>query len=208
MIPKLLNSLQYGRLTIVGEPFKKENSRYRKVIATCICGVTKEYYLHSLVYSQQLSCGCLRNEAGEKRKTHGLSNHPLYRAWTEMNRRCYNEKRDNYARYGGRGITVCEEWRNDFKTFYDWAINSGWAEGLWIDRRENDGNYEPSNCRWVTVGESNINRTCVKLTKEKADTIREMYASKNYSQKELANMYGVTKMVISLTVRNKLWQNA
>ena len=83
-------------------------------------------------------------------ETHKLSHHPLYEVWASMKKRCYTKKNTAYKRYGKRGIRVCDEWKNSFKIFYNWSINSGWELGLEIDRRNNDGNYEPLNCRFVT----------------------------------------------------------
>jgi len=81
---------------------------------------------------------------------HGLTgNHPLYSAWQNMKRRCDNPKTEQYKDYGGRGITVCKEWINDFMCFYNWAIRSGWGPGLTLDRKNNDLNYAPENCRFV-----------------------------------------------------------
>lgn len=82
---------------------------------------------------------------------------PLYRVWHSMIQRCESPADQNYPRYGGRGILVCEEWHK-FSTFRSWAESSGYAKGLYIDRRDNDGNYEPSNCRWVTSAVSAFNR--------------------------------------------------
>lgn len=82
---------------------------------------------------------------------HGMSNNHLYRAWDSMKARCYRKTTGPYQRYGGRGITVCEEWRCNFIAFRDWALANGYAEGLSLDRIDPNGNYEPSNCRWVTM---------------------------------------------------------
>jgi transcriptional regulator with AAA-type ATPase domain len=80
-----------------------------------------------------------------------------------MRRRCTDTKCVNFSRYGGKGITVCEEWRCNYKAFYDWAMANGYSDDLTIDRITNDGNYEPSNCRWATLKEQQNNRTYNKL---------------------------------------------
>ena len=80
-----------------------------------------------------------------------------------MKNRCYNQNSKRYVAWGGRGIIVCDEWRNNFKAFYDWAMSHGYEEGLTLDRINNDGNYEPNNCRWTTIQEQNKNKRNVKL---------------------------------------------
>ena len=82
----------------------------------------------------------------------------LYGIYANIKSRCYNSNVPSYKRYGARGITICQEWQNDFKAFYDWAISHGYSDELTIDRIDNDGNYEPSNCRWVSVKEQSTNR--------------------------------------------------
>ena len=98
----------------------------------------------------------LKNAPG-RQKTHGLSDHLLYGVWNAMKDRCVNKKSKYYKHYGGRGISVCKEWVKDFKKFYDWAIGT-WRKGLDIDRINNDGNYEPSNCRFVSRCTNSRNR--------------------------------------------------
>lgn len=91
-------------------------------------------------------------------KTHGKSNTKLYRVWNSMKQRCYNSNDKFYFCYGERGIKVCDEWRKDFKSFYDWAMRNWYQENLTIDRIDVNGNYNPSNCRWVSMKEQNKNK--------------------------------------------------
>lgn len=88
---------------------------------------------------------------------HGLTKTRLYRIWADMKKRCSSTHYAHYDRYGGRGISVCDEWENDFTAFYKWSIENGYGDSLSIDRINVDGNYEPSNCRWVTSKEQHRN---------------------------------------------------
>ena len=83
--------------------------------------------------------------------------HGLYLSYRDMKRRCYDTKCKNYKYWGGRGITVCDEWLNDYQSFAVWALNNGWRQGLTIDRINSDGRYEPLNCRWVDRKEQSLN---------------------------------------------------
>lgn len=87
---------------------------------------------------------------------HGMTDTPLYKVWVGMRYRCGNAR---FLRYGGRGIRVCDEWAHDFSAFQAWALSNGWARGLQIDRIDNDGHYQPGNCRFVTNRENNRNKS-------------------------------------------------
>lgn len=158
---KLLGK-KFGRLTVV----KKLDSRNYHVhwLCECVCGNFAEVSTGRLNAGQTKSCGCLQKErAAEAKKTHGLyfdengKRSKLYRVWGHMNERCSSPTSNAYEDYGGRGIRVCKEWK-DYKTFHEWAISNGYKEGLSIERVDNDGNYEPSNCKWIPISKQASNR--------------------------------------------------
>jgi hypothetical protein len=122
----------------------------RRMRSRCDCGVIKSTRLGDLLNGHSKSCGCMSMAALEQRTTHGLAGHALYDVWDAMKQRCFNSNSPCYHNYGGRGITICDEWRNDFKAFHGWAIENRWKKELDIDREDNDGDYTPKNCRFVT----------------------------------------------------------
>ena len=151
----------HGRLTLTGKTFMSVAyyKPKRIVEAECVCGVTRDYIYELLVKGDTKSCGCLKSEKSRERMTtHNLSSHPLYDVYNAMLSRCYKPNDSSYKNYGGRGIEVDESWQENFINFYNWSINNGWAEGLQLDRRVNDGNYSPLNCRYVSRDVNNRNR--------------------------------------------------
>ena len=129
-------------------------------LCLCDCGNQKIVNTHNLTNGLIKSCGCYNKErllGTHINQKHGMSRTRIYITWRNMRVRCTNPKDKRYASYGGRGITVCEEW-NTFEPFRDWAIANGYRDDLTIDRIDTNGNYEPSNCRFITRAENNKNR--------------------------------------------------
>lgn len=106
----------------------------------------------------------------EKNTKHNKSNTRLHLIWCNMKARCYNKNDKYYQDYGGRGIAVCDEWKDDFMSFYNWSTANGYADNLTIDRIDVNGNYEPNNCRWATIKQQNRNKRDTKYVTYKGVT--------------------------------------
>lgn len=168
MKTKDLTGAKFGKLTVIERQGSNKNGR---ALWLCECECKNKIIVASplLLSGKTKSCGCLRAEASTCRSTkHGKKNTRIYEVWKNMKKRCYNPNTKEYKHYGGRGITICPEWRNNFKTFYEWAMSHGYNEeaprGLTtIDRIDNNGNYEPKNCRFITIAEQQRNKRNNKL---------------------------------------------
>ena len=149
---------KFGRLTVIEYSHTdKHGQSYWK--CKCDCGNIKVIRGTFFKRGVTQSCGCLRKEIStEVHTTHGMRGHPLYDTWVSMIQRCYNPKRKCYKNYGGRGIKICDGWKNDPHAFCNWAEENGWEKGLTLDRIDNDGNYEPENCRWIINKEQQSNK--------------------------------------------------
>jgi len=145
---------KFGRWTIIEKPPKE---KYQHYICKCSCGTIRKVLVYSLKNGTSLSCGCLEKENNTKKfKTHGESKTKLYDVWAAMKERCLNKNYFNYKNYGGRGIDVCEEWK-DYINFRNWATKNGYENNLTIDRTNNNLGYSPINCKWVTRKEQMYN---------------------------------------------------
>lgn len=161
---------KYGLLTVTGPPettIVQQKNRTAKIISyPCICDCGKTFMANqrSLLEKEEPSCGCTR---WARRKLHskakGFCNTKLYGVWNAMISRCENPNCRGYHNYGGRGISVCDEWKNDFLAFKNWAEKNGYCDGLTLERINNNGNYEPNNCSWKTKKEQNNNRRTNRL---------------------------------------------
>ena len=156
--PRTHNNIfkKYGRLLAIKEV---EGTPYsRRVLCQCDCGNSIVVSLNHLLSGNTKSCGCLKSDRNRKVFTkHGLSKSSLYGVWGSMKDRCFRKKCTAYKNYGGRGVTICNEWL-EFVNFYEWAMENGYQDDLTIERNDNDGDYCPENCIFIPKEEQSKNR--------------------------------------------------
>lgn len=150
---------KFGKLFVIKKSCEKASNGEYKYECLCDCGKKTNVKGSNLKNGNTKSCGCSRNMINAKlSKGYRKNNIRLYNIWASIRQRCYYKKSKQYKDYGGRGIKICDEWLNNFVEFELWAKQNGYKENLTIDRINVDGNYEPSNCRWVTMKEQNNNK--------------------------------------------------
>jgi hypothetical protein len=155
----------FGRLKVIRRAPNNPGCRYSRWECVCSCGGTTISNGSSLRMGHTKSCGCIQREyakTGDAKRIHGMTTkgtpeRRLYDIWSKMKNRCENPSYRFYKNYGGRGIKVCEEW-HDNRKFFAWALANGYRHDLCIEREDNDGNYEPSNCCWATYKEQGRNK--------------------------------------------------
>ena len=170
----------------------------------CDAKTRREIPTDSLKSGNSKSCGCLKIKATVERSTiHGFARRgkngsSIYHVWHEMKERCINKNNNSYSRYGGRGITVCDEWKDSFITFKDWAFSNGYEIGLSIDRIDNNGNYEPSNCRWTDAKTQANNKRCCRIVEINGE-------KKNIAQ--WCEIYGICPSIVYSRIDSYGWDS-
>lgn len=166
----------FGKLKVLSELDERAKGGGKQYLCKCECGNTTIVRSDHLKSGHTTSCGCNKIMI----TSHKKSQSNLYRRWDKIKQRCYNKNSKNYKNYGARGIKMCDEWLHNFMAFYNWAISNGYRNTLTIDRIDNNGNYEPNNCRWVDYTTQNNNRrntvylTCNGKTQSVMEWCREL----------------------------------
>ena len=169
---------RFGMLTVLSYSKTIKGHKYYK--CQCDCGNIKDISGSHLVTGASKSCGCMVVKTTIKRSTtHGQSHTRLFSIWQGMKDRCYNSNSAVYKYYGKRGITISDEWKNDFSAFQKWSMEHGYSDDLSIERIDVNGNYDPSNCEWITLKDQAKNRTTSRyitingITKQMIDWCKE-----------------------------------
>jgi len=186
---------KFNRLTVI--EFGGVDNNKVKWICKCECGTIRKIAAHSLKSGATKSCGCISNEQMKSRfKSHGFSGgkSPEYKAWISMKSRCYSPKDDSYKHYGGRGITVCKEWINDFPAFLS-HIGKRPSDKHSLDRIKTNKNYEPNNIRWATIETQNNN---------KRSNVNIGYNGTTYTLSNLSRLKNIPISVLSDKIKNGL----
>ena len=199
--PKKMIGKKFGNWTVVSRSYNRGQTLY--YLCRCKCGVEKDVSGNSLRMGNSRGCRC---DFGRHRQWKSR----VYSIWSGLKNRCFSESNPRYSHYGGRGITVCDDWKNDFVSFWEWAMANGYESSLTIDRINNDGDYCPENCRWVTRAENNRNRPNIRpnrmFVEDQVIEIRKLGASGLCTQKQIGVMFGVNQQTISKIINRRSYK--
>lgn len=192
---KDLTGLKFGNLNIVENYGKIKGSTYWKCL--CDCGNVKIINHYNLLKGKSTSCGCLKGQKiSKKQTTHNKTNTKIYKLWMGIKSRCNNINNPKYKSYGGRGIKVCDEWQNDFMSFYNWTLANGYDENAkygecTIERINVNGNYEPNNCTFKNLKEQANNKTTNVFVEYNGEThtLKQWSEIFNLKYKSMVNRY-------------------
>lgn len=199
LLGKKFGRLQVVRYCGIGK------TKYAQWECLCDCGNFKIISSNHLVNRNTQSCGCLARENARKRLLkHGGGREKICTIWRDIINRCCNLRDRQYKDYGGRGIKICDEWLNDFNSFKKWALENGYKQeplkngkNKWtIDRINNDGNYEPNNCRWVDIKTQSNNRRT---------NVRYKILGGEYTIPQIAQIVGINQRVLYTRIYNHGW---
>ena len=185
---------RFNRWTVIGKV--EGSSRWDKMyLCKCDCGTERMRSYSNLIYENCCSCGCLTREVNSnnlRKYPEGLIASGIYYRWEGLKRRCYSKSCREYKNVGAKGITMCEEWRNDFMSFYNWAVSNGYSDNLQIVRIDSKGNFEPSNCRWGARNEV-----------AKSSNICVEYNGETHTVATWANILGIKPQVLYQRIHAK-----
>lgn len=189
-----LTGKKYGYLTVIS---RDKNTKDGRATWKCLCKCGKYTVVptYRLNAGECQSCGCKKFESHNK--VHGMTKTDIHNKWLQIKQRCYDKNCKPYQRYGAKGIGMCDEWRNNFVSFMNWAYKNGYKEGLSIDRIDNSKGYSPENCRWVEWAEQANNRT---------SNIRFTYNGETKNLKQWCNFFGKDYVLVRNRIRKLGWQ--
>lgn len=182
---------KFGHWTVIGDCQRASNGYHKEYLCECDCANKTQRYVdeQNLKRGNSTSCGCETAKSVRLRMTkHGDTGTRLFVIWANMKQRCLNPNSDCYHHYGGRGITICQEWLDSYESFRGWALAHGYRDDLSIDRINVNGDYSPDNCRWATAKEQGSN---------KRNNVRITYKNENHTINEWSEITGISRQTIS-----------
>ena len=187
---------KFGKLTVLKRVGK--DGSFATWLCVCDCGRETIVRSRSLWSGNTKSCGCSHYFKGSAHINykHGQSKSKLYNVWNGLKARCFNKNTKEYQYYGARGINMCAEWKENFQSFYFWAKENGYLSGFSLDRIDNNGDYEPANCRWVTKAEQNNN---------KRSNVRISFKGQSKTMKQWADSFGISYKLLHSRINKLGW---